>query len=215
MSSKAVELEAKLIEKVVGKREEIISKAEKRAQEIIREARERARRIINEAREAQMRITGTDLRAIRDKILGEAEKEGRKRLMEERERVISGVFKAVEERLRAIVEGREEGVDYHEVLLKLILEAASAIDEEELVIAVNKRDGEFLRRKLREVEEAVSEALGHRVQLTIEEEPIESIGGVVVYDPPKRKIYYNTLEGRLLKVRSRMEAEVAKVLGVI
>jgi len=214
MSSKAVELEAKLIEKFVGKREEILSRAEMRAQEIIEEARERARRILNEAREAQMRITGTDLRAIKDKALGEAEQEGRRRLMEERERLISRVFETTEERLRAIAEGKEEHVDYQEMLLKLILEAASAIGEEELVIAANERDGEFLRQELRKVEETVSKALGHKVQLTVEEKPIECIGGVIVYDPPKRKIYYNTLEGRLLKVRSRMKAEVAKILGV-
>jgi vacuolar-type H+-ATPase subunit E/Vma4 len=215
MSSKTVELEANLIERVLRRREEIISEAEKRAKEIIEEARERVRKILVEGRETQLRLAGTDLKAVRDKILGEAEQEGRRKLMEARKEAISRVFSDVENRLRTIAEGRDKSVDYHKVLLKLISEAASAIGERELVIAMNKRDIEYLMKELGRIESAISKALGYEVRLTVEEEPINCLGGVILYDRSKRKIFYNTLDGRILKVRKGMEAEVAKVLGVI
>jgi len=215
MSSKAVELEAKLIERIVGRREEIIAEAEKRAKEIVDEARERVRKILLEGRETQMRITGTDLKAVRDKILGEAEQEGHRKVMGAREEVISKIFSEVEKRLRVIAEGKDKSVDYHEVLLKLISEAASAVGEKELVIAVDKRDRRYLTRALRRIKGATSKALGYNVKLIAEKEPIDCLGGVVLYDRSKRKIFYDTLEGRLQRARSKMGAEVAKVLGVI
>ena len=215
MSSKTVELEAKLIERILGRREEIISEAEKRAKEIIDEARERVRKTLVEERETQLRLAGTDLKAVRDKILGESEQGGRRKLMEARKETISRVFSDVENRLRAIAEGRDKSVGYHEVLLKLISEAASAVGEMDLVIAMNKRDIEYLMKELGRIESAISKALGHEVKLTVEEEPIDCLGGVILYDRSKRKIFYNTLDGRLLKARKGREAEVAKVLGVI
>lgn len=219
MSSRAIEQEARLIEKIVSRRKEILSEAERRAEEIIREAREQVNKILEEARETQRaqarRIIGTELRSTRDRVLGGAEQEGRRKLMEARGEVISRVFREVEDRLRAIAEGRDESVDYHEVLFKLILEAASAIGERELVIAVNKGDRGYLIGEMREIDEAVSKALGYEVRLIVEEEPIDCLGGAILYDRSKRKIFYNTLEGRLLRTRSEMEAEVAKILGVI
>jgi len=215
MSSKTVELEAQLIERILRRREEIISEAEKRAKEIIEEAREKVRKILVEGRETQLRLAGTDLKAVRDRILGEAEQEGRRKIMEARKEVISRVFNEVEDRLRAIAEGRDRSVNYLEVLLKLISEAASAVGERELVIAANERDMKYLTRELGGIEGAINKALGYDVKLTVEEEPIDCFGGVIVYDHPKRKIFYNTLDGRLLKARKGMEAEIAKVLGVI
>jgi len=215
MGSKTVELEAKLIERILGRRKEIISEAEKRAKEIIEDARERVKKILVEGRETQLRLAGTDLKAVRDKILGEAEQEGRRKLMEMRKEVISKVFSEAENRLRVIAEGKDKSVDYNEVLLKLISEAASAVGERDLVIAMNKRDIEYLMKELGRIESAISKALGHEVKLTVEEESINCLGGVTLYDRSKRKIFYNTLDGRLLKARKEMEAEVAKVLGVI
>jgi len=215
MSSDILELEVKLIERVLEKREEIISEAEKKAREIINEARERRMKTITEGREDQRRITGSDLKAIRDKILGEAEREGRRKIMEMRHGEISRVFSEVENRLRAIAEGKDKSVDYHEILLKLISEAASAVGEKELLIAVNKKDRRYLKDELGETERHICKALGYNIKLTIEDEPVDCLGGVILYDHSKRKIFYNTLEARLEKARIEMGAEVARVLGVI
>jgi len=215
MSSDIVNLEVKLIERFLEKREEIIAEAEKRAEEILNQARERRKKLLTEGRVDQMRATGTDLKAIKDKILGKAETEGRRKIMEMRGELISKVFDGAENRLRAIAEGRDKTVDYDEILLRLILEAASAIGEQELTIAVNERDKKILKKELKVLEKKMSKALGRDIKLIIGRKPIDSIGGAILYDNAKRKIFYNTLEAKLQKARSMMAAEVAKVLGVI
>jgi vacuolar-type H+-ATPase subunit E/Vma4 len=213
MSSNALELEAKLIEMVLGKREAIIRESEKKSKEILEEAREKAKRILVEEREVKMRAAGMDLRGIRDKLLGKAEQEGRRKIMEARNEVITSVFREVEDKLRKITEGRDKTVDYHDILSKLILEGASTVGEKELVVAVNKRDREYLAS--RKIKIDISKALGYDVTLTIENEPIDCMGGAIIYNASKRKVFYNTLEARLQKARSGMGAEVAKALKVI
>jgi len=215
MSSDIVELEAKFIERVIGRREEIISEAEKRAKEIIDKARETARKILMEEREAQMKLAGTDLRAVKDKVLGKAHEEGRRKVASAREEVISRVFSQVENRLRTIAEGKDTFADYHNMLSRLILEGASAIGDKELMISANERDRKHLVRELEKIERTTKKALGYEVRLIVEEGPIDCLGGVILCDRSKRKIFYNTLEGRLQKARGIMGAEVAKVLGAI
>jgi vacuolar-type H+-ATPase subunit E/Vma4 len=41
------------------------------------------------------------------------------------------------------------------------------------------------------------------------------IGGVVMRNSNGTKTFHNTLEGRLVNVRNRIEAQVGKTLGVI
>jgi len=215
MSSDIVELEVKLIERIMERRKEIISEAEKKANETINKARGKMREILTEGRETQLRIAGTRLRAVRYKILGEAESEGRRKVMAMRQEMISRVFDEVRNRLKAIAEGKDESLNYQDILVKLISEAASAVGDRKLIIAVNKRDRQFLQEELEKIELKISGILGYDVKLNIDDEPIDCLGGITLYDSLKKKVFYNTLDGRLQKARSGIAAEMATVLGVI
>ena len=215
MSSDIVELEVKLIERIMERRKEIISEAEKKANETINKARGKMREILTEGRETQHRIAGTRLRAVRYKILGEAESEGRRKVMAMRQEMISRVFDEVRNRLKAIAEGKDESLNYQDILVKLISEAASAVGDRKLIIAVNKRDRQFLQEELEKIELKISGILGYDVKLNIDDEPIDCLGGITLYDSLKKKVFYNTLDGRLQKARSGIAAEMATVLGVI
>jgi vacuolar-type H+-ATPase subunit E/Vma4 len=133
--------------------------------------------------------------------------------MEAREKAISSVFEEARRRLVKISRGGRD-IDYGEILLRLIEEAASEIEGERFIVAANKRDLRYLRERLEEVERELSERIGI-VELKLSEIPIDCMGGVVVSDAERRKIYYNTLDGRLEKVGRRLRAEVTKRLGVI
>lgn len=109
MSTEPVELEARLIEMVVGKRDEIIQSAEKKSKQTLDQAREKAKEILAEGREKRFKASGIDLRSISDRIVRKAEQEGRKRMMETREEVISSVFNNAETILKGIAEGRTNG----------------------------------------------------------------------------------------------------------
>jgi len=204
--------EAKIIERATAKKSEIILNAEKRAVEIIDNAKKEAENIIASAKREAHNILESDLRAVRGQILGEAEMEGRKMLANTKEAILSRVFKEAERKMIDIVNGKNGRINYGDVLLKLIEEAALNIGEEELIIVANERDREYLYSNLHMVEEAVSKVLKYNVKLHIDRDPLDCIGGVVVYNSTRRKIYHNTLEGRLLKSRKTLEATLAKTL---
>jgi vacuolar-type H+-ATPase subunit E/Vma4 len=214
MSAGSIELDAQLIERVVDRRKALIARAEEEEERVLQEAGRECERIRVESDKQILNIVGSELRAVRDRIVGRAELEGRKLLMLARDDLSSSVFNEAERRLWEMAEGRVESIDFGEVLVKLIVEAASAIGGEEFIAAANERDLKYLKNNLKEIKSSVNEALSG-VDLHIDVKPVATMGGVIVRNMESSKIYYNTLEGRLKNVRSRIEALVAETLGVI
>lgn len=214
MNEGSIELEAKLIERIVERRNEIVSRAEERAEAILKAAEKDCERIRDESEKQILDIVGSELRAVRDRIVGRSELEGRKLLMEARDEVSSSVFEEVEKRLRQMAEGQDKSINFGEVLIKLIIEAASAMGGDEFIVEANGRDLKYLGENLKQIKARVKKALGEG-SIRLDSKPIPTMGGVVIRNNDGTKIYYNTLEGRLKSVRSRIEAEVAKTLGVI
>ena len=211
MSTKSMEMEAQLIEKIVDKRNAIMAKAEEKAKKIIQSAEEEVERIKAESETQIVSLVGSELRAVNDRIVGSAELEGRKMLMLTRQELLSKVFEDAERRLEELAEGM--GPEYTSILSKMISESASAIGGEEFIVTANERDLDYLQKNLSTINKDLKKDLGGVIKL--EDEPIDITGGVVVRNDDATKTYYNTLKGKLDNVRSRIEAEVAEILGVI
>lgn len=211
MSTKSMEMEAQLIEKIVDKRNAIMTKAEEKAKKIIQSAEEEVARIKAESEEQIVSLVGSELRAVNDRIVGSAGLEGRRMLMLTRQELLSKVFEEAERRLLEMAEGM--GPEYTSILAKMISESASAIGGEEFIVTANDRDLAFLKKNLKTINKDLKKALDGAIKL--EDEPIDITGGVVVRNNDATKTYYNTLKGKLDNVRSRIEAEVAQILGVI
>ncbi|MBS7630357.1 hypothetical protein KEJ47_02080 [Candidatus Bathyarchaeota archaeon] len=214
MSSPSIELEAQLIERTVAKRNETLLSAEETAKKILQAAERERERIKAESEKQILSIVSSELRAVRDRIIGKANLEGRRTLMSAREEVLSALYDEAMFRLEAIAEGRDTKIRYGEVLKKLLIEAISAIGGEEFIVSVNKRDYAFLKENLADIKEEMKEYVGD-VIIRLDAKTIDAIGGVIIRNPEETKIYYNTLDARLLKARRKTESEVAKILGVI
>jgi len=208
--SKTIGMDAELIEKTVEKRNKILADAEKRAGEVLKAAEAERARINTETDRQIMQLMGSELKTIRDRIIGQTELEGRKSLMTVRAEMLSKVYSQAESRLKDIAEAKSKDQDYTVILNKLIKEGVLAIGGNEFVVSSNKRDMEYLRKSLKKIGGTIEGAT-----LKLDEKPLEILGGVVVKNPSGDKVYYNTLEGRLERVRRIMEARVAKMLGVI
>jgi len=204
---RSIELEAGLIEKAVEERNTILAKAESRAARILENARQEEARIKSDVDRHLRTIVGSELRAVHDRIVGRANLDGRKMVMEAKMELLDTVFESAREKLEAMA--KKGGADYQEVVKKLISEAVEAIGEDELIVSSNKADHGFLKETLPEL----SKELG--VSLRLDDKPIDAIGGVTVKNPRGTKVYYNTLVGRLSKVRGSKSSEVAEKLGVI
>ena len=203
----SIELEAGLIDKAVEERNTLIAKAEARAERILENARQEEVRIKSDVDRHLRTIVGSELRAVHDRIVGRANLDGRKMVMEVKMELLDTVFEYAREKLEAMA--KKGGADYQEVVKKLISEAVEAIGEDELIVSSNKADNGFLNKILSEL----TKELG--VSLRLDAKPIDAMGGVIVKNQRGTKVYYNTLEGRLSKVRGSKASEVAEKLGVI
>jgi vacuolar-type H+-ATPase subunit E/Vma4 len=203
-------METGLIEKTVQKRNKILADAEKRAEEILKAAEAERARINTETDRQILQLMGSELKTVRDRIIGQTELEGRKALMTARAEMLSKVYSQVENRLKDVVEVKSEDHDYGVILNKLIKEGVLAIGGNEFIVSANKRDMEYLRKNLKKIGETLE-----GMTLKLDEKPVKILGGVVIKNPMGDKVYYNTLEGRLERVRRIMEARIAEKLGVI
>ena len=212
MSTNSFELEAQLIEKIVEKRKSIMAHAEEQTKGIMASAEEEVERIRAESEKQVISLVGSELRAVSDRIVGSAELEGRRMLMQTRQELLSKVFEDAERRLEEMAEGMSS--DYTTILMKLISESVSAIGGEVFIVTANERDLTYLKKNLKTINSDLKKDFGD-ITIKLEDDPIDITGGVVVKNEEANKTYYNTLKGKLENVRSRIEAEVAQILGVI
>ncbi len=212
MSTNSLELEAQLIERIVEKRKGIVARAEEKTKKIMASAEEEVEKIRAESEKQILSLVGSELRAVSDRIVGSAELDGRRMLMQTRQELLSKVFEAAERRLEEMAEGMRS--DYTTILVKLISESASAIGGEVFYVTANERDLTYIKKNLTTINRDLKKDLGG-ITIKLEDDPIDITGGVVVRNEDATKTYYNTLKGKLDAVRSRIEAEVAQILGVI
>jgi V/A-type H+-transporting ATPase subunit E len=207
-----LELEAQLIEKIVEKRKNVMARAEEKTKKIMASAEEEVEKIRAESELQIISLVGSELRAVSDRIVGSAELDGRRILMQTRQELLSKVFEAAERRLEEMAEGMRS--DYTTILVKLISESASAIGGEVFFVTANERDLTYIKKNLKTINRDLKKDLGD-ITIKLEDDPIDITGGVVVRNDDATKTYYNTLKGKLDNVRSRIEADVAQILGVI
>jgi len=204
------ELDSKLIEKIVEQRNQFLVDAKERAQRILAKAEEEKQKIMEQTNKNIEGIVGSELRAVHDRIVGRAQLEGRKKLLEARMEVLDAVKAKALEEVKALALGKRTDVEYSDHLIKLIIEADEAMEEDEYSISANKRDLEYLKKNLNQVSKALK---GKKVRLS--ETPADIIGGVIVVNSNGTKTMENTLEIRLEAANGRLQTEIAEKLGVI
>lgn len=206
--ARSIEMEAQLIERTIDKRNQIIENARARASNILKNARLEVERINNDTDRQVMNIMGSELTAVRDRIVGQAELQGRKQLMEERRNLMDEVFREAEDNLRLVAAGDYE-IDYEEVLNKLIYEALEAIGGKDFIVQSNEKDYKYIKNNISKIIEKFN------VNLIIDEKHLDVIGGVVISNHQRTKIFHNTLDGRLISVKDQLLAEIGEKLGLI
>ena len=203
-----VELEGQLIEQTVARREEILSKADKKANEIIAEAEKQAESIVKEANTEMIKALDFVIRGVRDRIIGSTEIEGRKILMIERDKQLDSIYLDAAEKIKAEY---LEKARRNDVLVKLTVEACSAIGGEHFIVSSNEVDQSYLKRS--KLEEEVRKASGSNAKIEFDENFLPTVGGVIVRNGDGTKIYFNTLESRIEKAKTRLNARIAKSIG--
>lgn len=214
MGEKSFDIETRLIDRIVERRRQSVLKAEERARKIVESAKEEVKRIEEESDRQILSLVGSELKAVRDRVVGGTEIEGRKMLMTSRLEVLSKVFHEAEKKLTDISEEKTNEDDYMEILEKLIIEGALGIGGKDFIVSANERDLLRLKKNHGSLRKQLRKTVAES-SLTLDDKPVSILGGVIIKNKEDTKVYVNTLEGRLAEVRSRLEANVAEVLGVI
>jgi V/A-type H+-transporting ATPase subunit E len=192
-------LATEILEDVRKEAEEAISEAEKDGKDVLLTAKDEANRqyatITNKAK--------TEAEAESRKIESLTNVEVRNRLLQKKEDLVNAAFDKALQQLSAFVE-TQEYVDY---LLGLIKETAIELNSKELILHLNARDMEKVKRNDLA---RLSEELGVKLKLAEKEENF--MGGCRLQTTDKRMICDNTIENRLQQLKPSLRMEVAKIL---
>ena len=200
--SEQEQIENKLIDKTIQRRNILLEEAKEEAENILRRAEAEKKRIETQTEDTIQSIIGGELRAVHDRIVGGAQLQGRKQVMEARAEVVNKVFQQVEEEIKNVV----KGPDYKNILVNLAQESIETL-EEDCIIYANKEDTEHLK--------SVMEQLPTGKKVKIETSPVDIVGGITVVNMKGTKTIYNTLDSRLKEIKDKLTADVAEKLGVI
>jgi vacuolar-type H+-ATPase subunit E/Vma4 len=205
----SLDLETRLIERTMAQRDEMIAKTDADAKGMLEAADKEAQRIKSETDRQILNIVASVLRGVRDRIIGGVELDSRKQLMVAREETLQQLYSDAEIKLKELTVDKKE---YHEILMKLISEAVTAIGGEEFFVSANDVDLTDLKKNHKKLETDIAKIVGSKITLNLDASPISAIGGVVIRNASGTKVYHNTLEGRIAKARPKLNIELTKIL---
>jgi len=185
---------------------DIIEEGKKQAAQIIAEAHTKA----DEMKKREIEQIRANIGEIEIRELEAAKSEQKRRMMNLKIQLIEAAFAASLDTLKQMV--NEQVLIYRNSLESLIVEATSQMTGSQFEVILSSKDTEFVRKKLKRIEQEISTIRNISITLGISNEPLRSIGGVVVRSSDGKQVFNNTLEARLAKVRQENLPEIAKIL---
>ena len=205
--------EKKIIEKIVQMAEEesqkITSEAQKRAGEIQKEAE------LNATAEAQDIVEFGTQEAKREKqrIIADARLKAKRKKMSMQEQLMQESFEQATKYLQMLVEkGEDAEYKYTAIIANFITEAAEIIGDQSLLLTFNDKDQKRFQPLLNQISEKVSQNLGKKVSLSIDEKSLPTLGGVNVRSMESAVGVDNTIESRMSRFNDQLKAEVTRIL---
>ncbi|MGQ4894881.1 MAG: V-type ATP synthase subunit E [Candidatus Njordarchaeia archaeon] len=187
------------------KRSKILQNAQREANEIIKHAERIAEAEVNKM------LTERASR-LRSKLIGKALLEVKEQIIKAKQEIFNTIEKKLEDEIKRIVEGKNNKYDYYKVLLFFIMESVKAIDESNIIILANERDANLLKKNLSSIKQKLERELNRPLTVTVSDNYIKNIGGVIVRNAAGTKVYYNTLEGRMKQILEKYRVRINKLL---
>ena len=153
-----------------------------------------------EATEAVAKIIETSTKqaeSVKRQIVGTAELEARNSQLKSLERAVNEAFERATKKISS-----SEGADYEKALARLVDEGLEVIGSSATVSCASKD-----RRAVSSVVKKLAKA-----KVTLGEDPVDTIGGVILTTPDGSIRFDNTFEARLERMRPTLRKEVAAVL---
>jgi len=154
-----------------------------------------------ETSEAVAKILETSIKqaeAVKRQIIGAAELEARNTQLKSLESAVNDSFDLATKEIAS-----SSGAPYEKAISGLIQEGLDVIGARAKV---------FCSSKDAKVVTSVIKKLGNKARVALEDEPVETMGGVVLTTPDGSVRFDNTFEARLERMRPTLRKEVAAIL---
>lgn len=179
------------------------------AKEIVEEASEQSQKIIKDAEGEAAKIAKRKMKET-EETFQERETSELESAKLEQKRKISNLktellTQAIDEATTILKKMSEDQTSqYKESLNKLIVEAVTAIQVSDIEILSNHRDQEVIKQELQELKKKLQKRKGKQLKVIASEETLDCLGGIIVRDKGKKRIFNNTFEARLAKARQEL-----------
>ena len=205
--------EKKIIDEILKMAEEestkITAEAQKKAGEIKKEA------ALNADTEAQDIINHGKQEAKREqqRIIADARLKAKRKKMSMQEQLMQESFEQATKHLQVLMEkGEDAGYNYTAIITSFIAEAAEIIGDQTLRLTFNEKDKQRFQPLLSQLSEKVSQRLGKKLSLSIDEKSLSTLGGVNVKSMEAAVGVDNTIESRMSRLNEELKAQVTKIL---
>ena len=195
------ELERAILARAERLAAEYRERAQRSRDNILRDAAERLR--LREQREESI------AKALGERTFRQQVQASELKMQSELDRMRWNLVTGVERRLRERMETfRQDPAAYVAAFTAYLAQAAQQIDGQELVAEVNRQDLRELGPRWAEIVQAA--APGRSIALA--PEPVDTLGGVLVRTTDNRIRVDNTFEGRLARLRQRVQQVILERL---
>ena len=205
--------EKKIIDKIMKMAEEestkLTAEAQKKAGEIKKDA------AVNAGMEAQDIINHGRQESKREqqRIIADARLKAKRKKMSMQEQLMQESFEQATHYLQTLMEKGEDGkYNYTAIITSYIVEAAEIIGDQALSLTFNEKDRKKFQPLLAQLTDKVSQRLGKKVSLTIDEKSLSTLGGVNVKSTEAAVGVDNTIESRLSRFNEELKAQVTRIL---
>lgn len=198
--------------------EEIDKGAEAQISAVLSEAGEKADAVMKQAREKADTEVGIivsrgeqEARRESQRILAEARIKARREKVKAQEDMVGRAFESARKNMKQLAESK--GEDYKKILEALIRESALSSGASSLEVIFDPRDrGLISEDRLKEIARDAGSDLGLSITLSVSDETLSCLGGVVVRSADGRVRIDNTFEARIDRFRDNIRTLVAKTL---
>jgi|GEM_PF-1651520 len=193
--------------------------AEEEARRIIGEAEQKAKQMVEEAKRKAEQMRKKALERKLKELEEEAQIElslekisAKKKLLDLKEEYFQKAFEEALSRVKEMAESKKKEKEYFKLVLDYLAEAFEATGASKLVVKTSKKAQELLLKNKKEAIKELEKRLGRKVDFSLDEDPLDTVLGVLAYTPDEKLYYNSTVETKLGKLKEEKSNEVMELL---
>jgi V/A-type H+-transporting ATPase subunit E len=182
----------------------IIQEAEEQREKVLKRTREKAKTNM----EKGLKEAKFDFELELVKYGASATLKGKHRVLRKKEELLKDVLKIAIDQIKKKTKTKE----YKEILTRLAVEGALILNEKEVQLVFP--EGHEKKVKVADIAKRILDETGNKIEVSVSEDHIRSMGGVKIQTPDASKWVDNSFEARLERLERQIRDTIAELLFV-